>query len=51
MEFFQGQTRTNVNSQMFNEIIVVISATGLLLSLLLVLLVVKSKRPDLIMAR
>ena len=38
-------------NQIFNEIIVVISATGLLLSLLLVLLVVKAKRPDLIMAR
>lgn len=37
--------------QMFDQIVVVISATGLLLSLLLLVLVVKDKRPGLIMAR
>jgi len=37
--------------QIFNNVVVIINATGVLLSLLLVVLVVKTKRPGLIMAR
>ena len=37
--------------QIINNAIVIINATGILLSLLLVVLVVKTKRPGLIMTR
>ena len=37
--------------QIINNAIVIINATGILLSLLLVVLVVKAKRPGLIMTR